>query len=118
MNTTEKRITSKIIRELSLFFMFHGLQDFTITTRIKEDLTELITRTPRLNDEAITKIKSRIDQERKLEIETYGWELVGDFDSESELEIVGHLIDDFTIVQNDDSTTITFFRRNQYRKKR
>ncbi|MFP4078390.1 MAG: hypothetical protein ACLFUQ_04540 [Candidatus Izemoplasmataceae bacterium] len=116
MNTTEKRITSKIIRELALFLMFHKINDFTITTRINEEKTELITKTKRLDDKTIAFIKARLEQGRKLEIETYGWELVGDLDSESELEIVGSLIDGLTIEHDETSTTLVLTRKNRYRR--
>lgn len=117
MNSTEMRITSTIIRELSLFLMFHGIQEFTLDLHYDDTTTEMVVKTPRMSDALLSSLQKRIDQERKLEIETYGWELVGDFDRESELEIVGHLIDGFHIEQEGSTTILTFIRKNRYKRK-
>ncbi len=117
MNKLEMRIISKIIRELSLFHLLHGHADFTLRTKINEEETAFITTSERLKDEALKTVKEKIERERELEVETYGWELIGDIDDKSELEIVGHLIDELKIENTDTQTTLTFIRKNQYKKK-
>ncbi len=118
MNRMEMRIISKIIRELSLFYMLHGHEDFKVETKIYNAETRIITTSHRLSDEALATVKEKIERERELEIETYGWELIGDIDSKSELEIVGHLIDDLLIENTTTLTTLTFVRKNHYKQKK
>ncbi len=117
MSTQEIKILTKILRELSLYFLIHGINDFTLKTQRSKEVTQFIARikTPE-KDEIIEKMRDKISRERELEIETYGWELVGDIDETSELEISSLLLDDIQVKVIGDETEITMRRLNKYRK--
>ncbi len=118
MNKLEMRIISVIIREVSLFFMMHGLSDFDIHTEIRKDKILLTTKTKLLPVDLVEHVREKMDRPRELEIETYGWELIGDIDNKSELEIVGHLIDEVVLQSKNGNTVMTFIRQNHYKEKK
>jgi hypothetical protein len=111
----EVRITTKIIRELSLFMMIHDYTDFQIALNVTENETLFTITLDHASDAFLNKMTEKISRERELEVETYGWELVGDIDSKSELEILGLLIDTIKIEKNN-KTVISLIRKNRYKK--
>ncbi len=115
MSKQEIKIITKIVNELTLFFMMHGYYTIKQETRYEDKATIFIITVSTIKPSLIEKIRNKVERERELEIETYGWELIGDIDSQSELEIVGHLIDELQINHGDDSTTLTFIRKNRYK---
>ncbi|GEM_PF-445053 len=118
MSKQEIRIVTKIVSELTLFFMMHGHKAIKMETYHEDDATLFVISVKRLENDLITKIRHKIERERELEIETYGWELIGDIDDKSELEIVGHLIDEMHVKQTDDKTILTFVRANRYKERK
>ena len=118
MSNQEIKIITKIIREISLFFLIHGHKELTIETRLESEVTLFIATIKHPKDNLLDKMKEKINRERELEVETYGWELVGDIDESSELEIVSLLIDDMTVEKKENHTVITLRRTNRYKPKR
>ena len=119
MTTTkhEIRITTKIVHELAQYFLVHGHKRVTIETVLEDEVTYFhITLPRRLKDEVLETMQKKLSREREVEVETYGFELVGDIDSKSELEIVGVLVDDMAFKRTDDTTVITLSRTSKYRK--
>ncbi len=117
MSTQEIKIITKILRELSLYFLIHNINDFTLRTERSKDVTQFTAsfKTPK-NKEMIEKMVEKVSREREIEVETYGWELVGDIDETSELEIASLLIDDIDVLDDADKTVITMRRISKYRK--
>ena len=118
MNKREIRIVTMIVRELTLFFMMHGHKSVRMETFHEENATVFSVTVKQLDAQLIDKIRKKIEREREMEIETYGWELVGDIDSKSELEIVGHLIDEMHVKSESGKTHLTFVRKNRYKDKK
>lgn len=88
----EMKIASQIIQELSLFLLFHGYHEFDIRFE-KTDFEETYTiKIKSISDNLLDYMKEKINRKREEEIEAYYWELLGDMDSTSELEIMGLLI--------------------------
>ena len=118
MSTQETKIITKIIRELSLYFLIHRVNDFSIALSKEETLTTftLTFNTPK-DPKIVDTMVEKISRERELEIETYGWELVGDIDETSELEISSFLLDEIIVKESNGKTTLVLTRKNQYRKK-
>ena len=118
MSTQETKIITKIIRELSLYLLIHRVYEFSINLSKEEEVTTftLSFNTPK-NPKIIATMVEKISRERELEIETYGWELVGDIDETSELEISSLLLDEIHVQESNTTTTIVLTRKNQYRKK-
>lgn len=88
----EMKIASQIIQELSLFLFFHGYTEFDIQFN-KTEFEEIYTiKLKSIDDTLLNFMKEKINRKREEEIEAYYWELLGDMDSSSELEIMGLLI--------------------------
>lgn len=115
MTKQEVRITTKIIRELSLFMMIHDYTHFNIELNVLPEETAFIITIDHVSDAFLNKMTEKISRERELEVETYGWELLGDMDSKSELEILGVLIDSIEVLKTS-HITITLKRKNRYKK--
>ena len=108
----EMKIASQIIQELSLFLLFHGYESFDIgfeETEFEEIFTIKI---KHIRDELLEFMKEKINRKREEEIEAYYWELLGDMDSTSELEIMGLLIDHLETKKINDHTEICLIRKH------
>jgi len=114
MSKQEIKIITKIIRELSLFLMMHGFKDFGIQTKNTPDTTSFIITMDHPKESFINHMREKLEREREMEVETYGWELIGDIDGKTELEILGLLIDSMDVVKEEDKTIITLVRKNRY----
>ncbi len=118
MSNQEIRIVTKIVNELTHFFLLHGHKKIKIETYHEDEATLFVITVEKMSTTLAATIKKKVDRERWLEIETYGWELIGDIDSKSELEIVGHLIDEVHIKHDGAKSVVTLVRKNRYRKKK
>ncbi len=116
MNNQEVKIISKIIRELSHYVMIHGYKNYTLETRIEEKVTYFKLSIQNPSKAMLEKMKEKVSRERELEVETYGWELIGDIDEKTELEILGLLIDEMVIEKKEDMTHITLIRESRYKE--
>lgn len=117
MSTPEVKLITKIIRELSMFLMLHGYEQFSIETDKEKTLTTFRVKVKKLDDKTKNTMLEKLNREREIEIETYGWQLVGDLDQKSELEIVGSLVDDAKIEEENGHHSIIITRKNPYLKK-
>ncbi len=117
MSKQEIKLLTKIVRELSMILLIHGYRRFTLTTDYGKAETRFFLNVKNLDDELRDHIEEKVNREREIEVETYGWELVGDIDSHSELEILGLLIDYVEIEQDGDETFLTFVRKSMYKSK-
>lgn len=94
MNIHEQKKTCKIIDEFVLYLMRKGQKKVNVDINLdNENETIIKVKTNNLKPEVIDKLMKYINQERELEIEEYGWELMGESDVSNELELVGLLID-------------------------
>ncbi len=118
MSKQEIKIITKIVRELTLFFMLYGHHQIGIETNYESDKVTFTVRLNTIDADVLKEVKQKISRERELEIETYGWELVGDIDSKSGLEILGHLIDDLETYEDREHVVLTFIRKNRYKSKK
>ncbi len=118
MSRQEINIVTKIVRELTLYFMLQGVTNIKMETFYESKGTMFVVNVKTLDARVLDEIHRKISRERELEIETYGWELIGDIDSKSGLEILGHLIDEIHIKQGEATTTLTFVRKNRYKQKK
>lgn len=116
MSKKEMQIITKIIRELSLFFMMHGYNTYQMHMNMEKQISYLTFDIDNLEEEILINLKEKIMRDREMEVETYGWELLGEMDSKSELEVVGLLIDDLEVSTKKETTTLKFIRKNPERK--
>lgn len=106
------QIITKIIRELTLFFMVNGYKKYQMHVDMDKQLTFLTFEIENLGEEILQKLQEKILRDREMEVETYGWELLGEVDSKSELEVVGLLIDDLEVTTQANQSILKFMRKN------
>ncbi len=93
MTRQEIRIQTRIIHELSCFMMMNGQDAFSISVEKQQGRTHFVLRLGSIEAPLLERIKEKVNQPREIEVETYGWELVGDHDTKSEFKILGLLVD-------------------------
>ena len=100
----------KIISELTLYILEHISGNINID--IKEENNKYIIKivTDEFNEESLKFIKKRLVADRNYSIEEYGWELVGEGDSDDDLELIGSLVDEASIINEDNKTIIMLVR--------
>jgi len=118
MSKQEIKLLTKIIRELSLYMLMHGYRKFSLTTEYGQSETRFLLKVQGLEESLKNHIKEKVNREREIEVETYGWELVGDVDSHSELEILGLLVDYVEMSEDGEDTVLTFVRKSMYKEKK
>lgn len=111
----EIKIITNILQEISLFLMIHGYKHYHLEVKNDNGTTLIIIRIAPPKHDLIDRMKEKITGEREIEIETYGWELLGDIDSRGELLMVGSLIDDMIVDESSQETKITLIRKNIYK---
>ncbi len=114
MSIHEYKKDCKIIDEITLYLMKNGYLKLNIDITFESDALTFIIKVPKCSQHIIETIDKQINVPRELEVEEYGWELMGESDAQSELCLVGLLIDYVTIDNtNDNSTIFTFVRKNK-----
>lgn len=117
MSKKETQIITKIIRELTLFFMMHGYNRYQMHVDMQKTIAYLTFEIEHLETDILKRLQEKIMRDREMEVETYGWELLGEGDAKSELEVVGLLIDDLEVSHTADSTILKFVRKNPEKSK-
>lgn len=100
----------KIIEELSLYLMDMGIYNLNIDIKQDDDKDVLTFSFNECNDEVKDFILSKIKGERDIEIEEYGWELMGEGASDDDLGIINALVDEINYDDNDNKTIIRMIR--------
>lgn len=108
----DMKIASQIIQELSLFLFFHNYQHFDISFEEIEFEETYTLKLKSISDELLQFMKEKINRKREEEIEAYYWELLGDMDSTSELEIMGLFIDHLETKKFSDHIEIYLIRKH------
>lgn len=100
----------KIISELTLYILEHISGNINVD--IKEESNKNIIKivTDEFDNKSLEFIKSKLVADRNYSIEEYGWELVGEGDSDDDIELIGSLIDEAQIENADGKTIITLIR--------
>ena len=100
----------RIISELTLFILEHISGNINVD--IKEEQNKYIIKivTDEFNLESLNFIKKRLIADRNYSIEEYGWELVGEGDSDDDLELIGSRVDEASIIHENGRTIITLVR--------
>lgn len=114
MSIHEYKKDCKIIDEITLYLMKNGYLKLSVDIEFKDNTLTFVIKTDKCREKVIQTIDKQINVPRELEVEEYGWELMGESDAQSELCLVGLLIDYVTIDDsNPDSTIFTFVRKNK-----
>ena len=114
MSQNEIRILTKLIRVMSLFLLLHGYKDFDLKLVNDPNHTYITITSAPLSEAMVTLILENLNRKRQLEIETYGWELLGDIDEKSDFAILGSLIDRVEHSLKNNQSVLKLTRVNQY----
>lgn len=106
MSLHEIKKGCKIIDEITLYLMKHGHLKLDIQIDKAETELVVVIKTNKCEQWLIDNISNNINLERELEVEEYGWELMGESDAQSELGLVGLLVDQVTVDDTDPSFTV------------
>ena len=115
MSKQEIKVITKIIREVSLYLMLNGFKDFLIETKNTSDTTRILITMENPNEKTLSYMKEKLSMAREIEVETYGWELAGDIDSKSGLDMVGLFVDECKVSKDGNKTVISLLRINRYK---
>ncbi len=111
MSLHELKKGTKIIHEFILYLMKHDVNTLNIDINRNENNLDIIIKTQKCSKKLIERITDRVGDVKELEYEEYGWELMGESDSSSELELVGMLLDSFEIDDSDPESTVFKLKR-------
>ena len=102
----------RIINELIVFFNNHGGSDINIRFISTESTSNYIisARINTLSQDELLLLSNTLNLPRQHEIEEYYWNLGGDSEDSSELDLIGMMIDSSTITYENNTLTINLVR--------
>ncbi len=112
MRHNKKRV-SKIVDELISYFFKIGSKNIHIDV-LEEKKQYVITfscDTKNIKESDINLLVRCLNTYKSEEMEEYYWELTGECDTDSELSIVGMMIDNFEISINDQNMELILYRK-------
>ena len=101
---------SKIIEEFSLYILENSSSNLNIDLRHDDNKTILTFTLYNVEENIKAFILDHIKGERDREIEEYGWELMGEGDSDDDLGIINALIDEINVSESEEKTIIRMVR--------
>ena len=115
MSFHEIKKDAKIVDEILLYLLKNDHDEVSINIKREQDEVFITFKCTKLSDDIIKSMDKYINKERELEMEEYGWELMGESDGQSDLSMVGLLIDKLTIDNSNPDYTVLKLTR-QYKK--
>lgn len=114
MRHNKKRL-SKIIDELINYFFKIGSKNIHIDVldEKKQYIITFTCDTKKIKEEDINLLVKCLNTDKSEEMEEYYWELTGECDTDSELSIVGMMIDDFEISINNQHMELILYRNKK-----
>lgn len=106
-----KRI-SKILDELITFCFLHGTKIMNISLENQEEYFKIHLESDNIdcNDVRVKELKKLLNYPRQEEVEEYYWELAGECDTDTELTLVGMMVDKAEVNFYGTSLAITLYR--------
>lgn len=103
---------SKIIDELSTFCLMHGTSTMNIKVENNDDHFKISFDLNCIDyeDKKVARLEKLLNIPRQTEMEEFYWELTGESDHDSELSIVGMMIDKVEFIKKDKSLKIILYR--------
>lgn len=92
----------KIINELMTYLHKLGCNDIHVNICTKENSTIFLLwgETPNLNEENFQILVNTLNIQRQHEIEEYYWNLLGEYETDNQLSIIGMMIDKAEVTFN------------------
>lgn len=102
----------KIIDELMTCFHKFGANDIHVNMCTEEDSNKFILwgETPNLNEEHLENLINALNAPRQREIEEYYWNLLGEYETDNQLSIIGMMVDKAEVTFNNNILTIKLYR--------
>ena len=112
---TEFEKNMKISSEMLSFCHLHGAREFHLDlVEVNDEVQFTITASPfSIDEKEMNKILKRLQAPRRREMEQNYWGLGGRSEITSELHLIGMMVDDVSITQNDDVIIIHLIRKNE-----
>ena len=107
-------INLKIISELMAFYMCNGAHDVDINLKLEDSFVTICisAKINPLSAEYLSEVLEHLNTPRQHELESYYWQLGGE-DEDSDLSLIGVMIDEFTHTYEGDRLTLILTRYNQ-----
>ncbi|MTI67868.1 MAG: hypothetical protein FH753_14880 [Firmicutes bacterium] len=108
----EIKKVSKILDELVTFCFTHGTKDMNINIKETKEYFKMTIESDNVNcnDERVKRLNELLAGPRQSEMEEHYWELTGESDCDTELTLVGMMIDKVDIKFDNSSLTMVLFR--------
>ncbi len=113
MKHEKKRIT-KIIDELMFYLFSMGANNIDVNFKREADLCAITFKSDYdlSKRDKLFKLVKFLNYEKQEEMEEYYWELTGNYDLDTELSLVGMMIDEAKIYYDDEKIEIVLLRYN------
>ncbi len=111
----DKLKISKISEELLNYLLSHGSNDISINIKEGNEFykVEVISRNTNITKEELEKIRGKLTIEKHEEIEEYYWCLAGESDVDTELSLVGMMVDRADVIYNENGVLEIVLYRNK-----
>lgn len=112
MKHVKKRL-GKIVDELINYFFTMGATDMQIHLEESKDFYKILVQSnySSEHEKKIAKLIKCLESPKQEAMEEYFWELAGECDTDTELTLVGMMIDKGEIQFTDDSIEVTLYRK-------
>ncbi len=92
----ENQKICRIIEEFSLYLLEEGNEFLEVKVKKSSHRVSLIFKCDKIEQEKLKELEHIFRHKRQQAFELYGWELIGQGDSENELDLVSTLINYYT----------------------
>lgn len=106
----ENQKICKIVNELTLYILENVSGNINVDIKELADEVIITIVTDLLDEETKEFLSNQLSADRNFEIEEYGWELMGEGDSDDDLELIGNLINEVSITEENGKSVITLIR--------
>jgi len=107
-----KKIT-KIVDEITTYFMIHNSKEIDVKIVDSEEHTLIVFNVKNIDiiREEIDALEYSLSIPRQSDVEEYYWQLNGSGETEIELDVIGMMIDTYTLKLNDNNLTLELYRK-------
>lgn len=111
----DKLKISRISEELLNYLLLHGSDDISINVKQESEFNKIkvVSRNINITKEELERIKKKLTIEKHEEIEEYYWCLAGESDVDTELSLVGMMVDKAEVIYDENGTLEIVLYRNK-----
>ncbi|MCK8061659.1 MULTISPECIES: hypothetical protein [unclassified Fusibacter] len=108
----ENKKIGKIVDELTTFFLTHGANTIEMELKSLDDRIDIIFHIDHLNenDRIVKMFSDLINVPREEDFDEYYWSLAGESDHDTELTLVGYMMDEVKFYHKEESFAIKLTR--------